>query len=163
MPVRSTSCSMRCPRRTAHATTSAAWWWDCWTCSGSMTRWPASRDGGWRLRSTDAHRRLRHSERQYELVLGVLGYRLQARDPNAEQAHGARRREPAQEIEGDGPDPRGGVDGLGQRAAAGMSGEVVEPDLDADRAPAAGLGPQPTAQPLDEALEHDLELRREIG
>ncbi len=153
---RSTCCSTRCPTADGARTTSAACRRRSSTSSASSTRSRASRAAGSPPRCTELRRA---QTRQRQLLVGSASTRLQAGDPDAQQPHRPRRREPPQQLERDRPDAIGGAHRLGERARAGVGREVVEPDLDPDRAPAPLLATRRRAQPLDQPVEHRARAR----
>src|SRR6185436_14567469 len=104
------------------------------------------------------------SERKAELIVrhaqpGVL---VQPRHAHAQEPHRAPRIEAAQELEGDRPDGPSVVDGGVEAAGTRHGAEVVEPDLDADRAAAPLLARQRLAQLAREALQDRLELGKAV-
>ena len=138
------------PRTTSAASSSGSS-----TSSASSTRWRATPAAGWPPRCTRRCRADQSARR--ELLVG--GRRLEPGDAHAEQPHRAGRREPAQQVQRHRADPISGPDRLAQRAGARMGREVVEADLDADRAPAPFLTLERGAQLADQARQDRLELR----
>ncbi len=77
--------------------------------------------------------------------------RLQPRYAHPEQPDRSWWREPAQQLERHRTDPVGRADGFRERPRTGVGGEVVQPDLDPDRAPAPRLALQGLAQLRDQS------------
>jgi hypothetical protein len=100
------------------------------------------------------------SHRQGQLALVRAARGLESRHAHAEQAHGALRVEAPQQLERDRPDAVGRAHRIRDRARAGVRREVVEPDLDADRPPAALLIGQRLTQLRDEAVQDLLQAPR---
>jgi putative thioredoxin len=101
-------------------------------------------------------------QRERELLLGRGPGGLQSGHADPQQPDRPWRREPPQQVQGHRQHPVQRGHGLGQGPGARVGGEVVEPHLDADRAPLALLAHERRAQLLGQPL-HDLLQRRRVG